>query len=87
MVDRPANAQGVAQARLQAQADDIDGVTWVTTNAVPGTILEVRLDEVVDDYDFRATAIGVVDAPVPSPAARGRRVLPVASGSVGSFGR
>ena len=87
MVDRPANAQGVAQARLQAQADDIDGVTWVTTNAVPGTILDVRLDEVVDDYDFRATAIGVVDAPVPSPAARGRRVLPVASGSVGSFGR
>jgi ribosomal protein S12 methylthiotransferase len=87
MVDRTANADGVAQARLEAQADDIDGVTWVTTTAAPGTILDVRLDEVVDDYDFRATAMGVIDAPAPLPVAKTGRVLPVAPGSVGSFGR
>ena len=52
-----------------------------------GTIVEVRLEEVVDDYDFRATAIRVLDAPVAAPAPSARRVLPVAPGSVGSFGR
>ena len=87
LVDRAANAEGVAQARLEAQGDDIDGVTWVTTDAAPGTILEVRLDEVVDDYDFRATALRVLDAPAPHPVRRAGRVLPVAAGSVGSFGR
>lgn len=87
MVDRPADARGVAQARLEAQADDIDGVTWITTDARPGTVLEVRLDEVVDDYDFRASASSVLDAPPPGPIVRTGRVLPVAAGSVGSFGR
>ena len=87
LVDRTANAEGVAQARLEAQGDDIDGVTWVTTDAAPGTILEVRLDEVIDDYDFRATALRVLDAPAPHPVRRAGRVLPVAAGSVGSFGR
>ena len=87
LVDRAANAEGVAQARLEAQGDDIDGVTWVTSDAAPGTILEVRLDEVVDDYDFRATALRVLDAPAPHPVRRAGRVLPVAAGSVGSFGR
>ncbi|MFP5356764.1 MAG: hypothetical protein ACLGIK_16795, partial [Gemmatimonadota bacterium] len=75
------------RAGSEAQADDIDGVTWVTTTAAPGTILDVRLDEVVDDYDFRATAMGVLDAPSPAPMTRTGRVLPVAPGSVGSFGR
>ena len=87
LVDRAANAEGVAQARLEAQGDDIDGVTWVTTDAAPGTILEVRLDDVIDDYDFRATALRVLDAPAPHPVRRAGRVLPVAAGSVGSFGR
>ncbi len=87
LVDRPANAEGVAQARLEAQGDDIDGVTWVTTDAPAGTLLEVRLDEVVDDYDFRATALRVVSAPAAAPSHRAGRVLPVAAGSVGSFGR
>ncbi len=88
MVDRAAGADGVAQARLAAQADDIDGVTWVTTSAAPGAILSVRLDEVVDDFDFRASPISVIDTPAPALAApRAGRALPVASGSVGSFGR
>jgi ribosomal protein S12 methylthiotransferase len=89
LVDRPANAEGWAQARLEAQADDIDGVTWVTTDAAPGTLLEVRLDEVVDDYDFRATSLAVLDAPAATPVRSAGRVLPLAgnAGSVGSFGR
>lgn len=87
LVDRAADASGVAQARLASQADDIDGVTWVTTDAQPGTFLEVRLDEVVDDFDFRATALRTIDTPATRPAQRSGRVLPVAAGSVGSFGR
>jgi len=86
LVDRPANAEGWAQARLEAQGDDIDGVTWVTTAAAPGTLLEVRLDEVVDDYDFRATALSVVDAPPVMAVRSAGRVLPLAAGSTGSIG-
>ena len=91
LIDKVDNAEGVAQGRLEAQGDDIDGVTWVTMGAfahvAAGTIVEVRLEDVVDDYDFRATAIRVLDAPVAAPAPSARRVLPVAPGSVGSFGR
>ena len=87
LVDRPADGDGLAQARLEAQGDDIDGVTWVATDAPAGTLLEVRLDEVVDDYDFRATALGVVDVAAVRPPVRIGRSLPVASTSVGSFGR
>ncbi len=87
LVDRVADASGVAQARLASQGDDIDGVTWVTTDAQPGTLLQVRLDEVVDDFDFRATVLRTIDAPAMRPVQRSGRVLPVAAGSVGSFGR
>ena len=49
------------------------------------------MDEVVDDYDFRATALGAVDAPpAAAPARRAGRRLPlatVAATSVGSWGR
>jgi ribosomal protein S12 methylthiotransferase len=86
MVDRPAGEGGLAQARVEAQADDIDGVTWLTTTASPGTLLSVRLDEVVDDFDFRATPLAVVETP-PAAARRAGRALPMAPGSVGSFGR
>lgn len=87
MVDRPADARGVAQARLEAQADDIDGVTWVRTDATPGSLVRVRLDEVVDDYDFRATALAVVDAPATGGGRRAPRGLPMLQGTIGSFGR
>jgi ribosomal protein S12 methylthiotransferase len=65
----------------------VDGVTWVETDAAPGTFVEVEIDEVVDDYDFAATARRVLDAPVRTP--RRTRALPmVAAGSTaGSFGR
>jgi ribosomal protein S12 methylthiotransferase len=88
MVDRRPDATGRAQARLDAQADDIDGVTWITTDAPPGTILQGRLDEVTDDYDFAATSLGVLDSPATQGIApRPRRALPMAAASVGSFGR
>ena len=88
MVDRVADANGVADARTVWQADDIDGVTRVRTTAVPGSILDVRIDDVVDDFDFLATALAVVDAPRPAPV-RASRSLPMFAGgnTIGSFGR
>jgi ribosomal protein S12 methylthiotransferase len=87
MVDR-IEEDGTLQARTVWQADDIDGVTRVTGMAgvAPGTILDVRIDDVVDDFDFEATAIAVRQA-LPA-VARGRaRALPVMTATVGSFGR
>ena len=87
LVDRAEG--GVIEARLPWQADDIDGLTRVAAGGVrvaPGSFLDVRVDEVVDDYDFAATLLRVADAPAPAPAAAPRRrALPLAS--VGSFGR
>ena len=87
MIDRPGAAGAPSQARLSAQADDIDGVTWVRTDAAPGSILDVRLTEVVDDFDFGAEAVSVRDAV--AGATRPRRRLPVASGVTGgaAYGR
>ena len=86
MVDRAATMGEPAQARLVWQADDIDGVTRLTTDAAPGTILEVRVDA-ADDYDFDATALRVLDAPPAAAPRRVTRALPVMATSVGSFGR
>jgi ribosomal protein S12 methylthiotransferase len=84
LVDRVDGQQ--VQARTAFQADDIDGVTWVTggTDLAPGMFIDVRLDEVVEDVDFNATFVAAVSAPSarPKPA----RSLPVMS-SIGSFGR
>ena len=76
----------VVQARTMWQADDIDGVTYVADaeGALPGTFVDVRLDEVVDDVDFAASLVAVVSTP-PAPPRRAR-ALPV-MGSIGSFGR
>ncbi len=88
LIEAAANEDGLARARLPWQADDIDGVTWVATDAAPGSFVEVVVDEVVDDYDFHATAQRVL-AEVPKPAAEPRRSrsLPVTSTTIGSFGR
>lgn len=74
------------QARTAFQADDIDGVTYVTGNAdlAPGMFIDVRLDEIVDDFDFNATFVRVVSAPAAPP--KPTRALPIMS-SIGSFGR
>ncbi|MDF1503098.1 30S ribosomal protein S12 methylthiotransferase RimO [Roseisolibacter sp. H3M3-2] len=87
LVDRPASDEGPAMARAPWQADDVDGVTWVDADAAPGSFVEVEIDEVVDDYDFAATARRVLDA---APAAPRRiRALPMLAGgsTAGSFGR
>jgi ribosomal protein S12 methylthiotransferase len=91
MVDR-VEPDGTLQARTVWQADDIDGVTRIphpaslVAPAGPGTILDVRIDDVVDDYDFEATIVGVREAmPVAVPLRT--RSLPVMSATVGSFGR
>jgi ribosomal protein S12 methylthiotransferase len=79
---------GLAQARAPWQADDIDGVTWVATDAAPGSLVEVRIDDVQDEYDFVATALRVVDEPsaVRRPTSR---ALPMLAGAatIGSYGR
>ena len=84
IVDRVGD--GDVQARVIWQADDIDGVTRLSgaKRVAPGSFVDVRLDEVVDDVDFAASLVNVVSA----PPARAKRVraLPML-GSVGSFGR
>jgi ribosomal protein S12 methylthiotransferase len=86
LVDRAADETGRAQARASWQADDVDGVTRVATDAQPGDFVEVELTAVEDDYDFAATAVRVLDRQrgVRRPSPLGR-VLPVTT--VGSFGR
>jgi ribosomal protein S12 methylthiotransferase len=75
------------QGRLPWQADDIDGVTWLDRGQV-GEIVQVRVSELVDDYDFRATVERLVQAPAAvSGVARTRRELPMVTSSIGSFGR
>ncbi len=80
--------KGKAVARLPWQADDIDGVTHVATDAVPGSLVEVEVTEVVDDYDFTAAFRSLLSAaPSPADAPRRGRALPVAGITMGSFGR
>ena len=53
--------RGGCQARLSWQADDIDGITYLDRDDLEaGTIVEVRVAEVVDDYDFRVNVERVV---------------------------
>ena len=86
LVDRSADDHGRAQARAPWQADDVDGVTRVVTDASPGDFVEVEITSVEDDYDFAATAGRIIDARRPVPrSVRLGRVLPVTT--VGSFGR
>jgi hypothetical protein len=81
---------GVAEGRAWWQADDIDGITRLTGDGVdslvPGTIVDAEIIDVVDDYDFEARLVRVVDAPA-ATTRRAGRALPLASTSVGSFGR
>ena len=78
---------GEAQARTVWQADDVDGIAWVqgAEDLPPGAIVDVVIEGVEDDVDFRATLLRIVDVPVAAPK-RGR-VLPMLGTSIGSFGR
>ncbi|HEU5183739.1 MAG TPA: 30S ribosomal protein S12 methylthiotransferase RimO [Gemmatimonadaceae bacterium] len=74
------------EARAVWQADDIDGITRLEGDAAPGSIVEMTITGVEDDYDFIATQHAVI-AP-PPVVSRARAGLPVLSlSSVGSFGR
>jgi len=87
LVDRSDAKRGTSQARLPWQADDIDGVTQLDEALPPGTIAEVAVEEVVDDYDFQASVIRIA---LPAGAPRERRVsrqLPIQQVTIGSYGR
>ncbi len=87
LVDRADPGNGTAQARLPWQADDIDGVTQIDVALPAGTIAEVAVEEVVDDYDFQASVIRIVH-PVGIPAPRRvSRELPISQVTIGSYGR
>jgi ribosomal protein S12 methylthiotransferase len=81
-------SDGVVEARTVWQADDIDGITMVGNahGLTPGTIVDVRIDDVVDDVNFAATVLRVASAGRSGKPRR--RGLPIAAGaSIGSFGR
>jgi len=86
---------GAVQGRTPWQADDIDGVTLLRDKGVdsrlaPGTFIEARLDEVIEDVDFGASFVRLLSAAPSGANARPSRSLPVVGGtarSIGSFGR
>ncbi|MGK2963693.1 MAG: 30S ribosomal protein S12 methylthiotransferase RimO [Gemmatimonadaceae bacterium] len=84
LVDR-IDESGRIVGRLPWQADDVDGVTFADSPASPGEFLEVTVDEVIDDYDFRASVKARVPAS-PARVMRKGRALPLAV-TVGSYGR
>jgi ribosomal protein S12 methylthiotransferase len=87
LVDRADDEGGTSQARLPWQADDIDGVTHLDEALAPGTLAEVAVEEVVDDYDFRASLIRVALPVGPPEQRRVRRELPMGRVTIGSYGR
>jgi ribosomal protein S12 methylthiotransferase len=76
------------EARTVWQAHEIDGTTEVVGDRLsvigPGTLLEVRIDGVRDDYDLTATIERCVSLP-PTTYHLSPRALPLAS--IGSYGR
>ncbi|HMA20242.1 MAG TPA: MiaB/RimO family radical SAM methylthiotransferase, partial [Gemmatimonadaceae bacterium] len=84
LVDR-IDENGGSIARLPWQADDVDGVTYLADRLEPGEFADVAVEEVVDDYDFKATVIERIAAVAPRKPAAARRSLPLIT--VGSYGR
>jgi ribosomal protein S12 methylthiotransferase len=85
IVDRPTTTG--SQARLPWQADDIDGVTHLDELHPPGTFLDVAVEEVVEDYDFKASVVGVVRGVQPQKSHLSPLALPVLQPTIGSYGR
>jgi ribosomal protein S12 methylthiotransferase len=86
MVDRITDGEAVG--RTVWQADDVDGIASLegADTLAPGTIVEARIDAVVDDVDFHCTLTRVIDAPQPAVTRR-TRALPMLATTIGSFGR
>ena len=88
LIDVPDAAAGISRARLQWQADDVDGVTWVDSVQRAGSFVEVAITEVRDDFDYVGTVVRELpDARGPANATRVRQSLPLASAGSHSFGR
>lgn len=94
LVERAGPVPGTWLARAPWQADDIDGIVHLACAAdapalVPGAFVDGRVEQVVDDYDFHATLLRVVDLPGAAPTRSGRNLPLIASDStsVGSYGR
>ena len=87
LVDHASDASGLATARAPWQADDVDGVVRIATDAIAGTFVDSVIEEVVDDYDFSARLVRVASAPVMAPRVAAARRLPVMATTIGSFGR
>jgi len=94
IVDRV--TEGRLQGRIEGQADDVDGVTWLEGGGLfeagsppePGTLLEARITS-TDDYDLEAEAMRIVRS-VPGPQVdrgTGRRLPILPIGLDGGFGR
>jgi ribosomal protein S12 methylthiotransferase len=87
LVDR-LQSDGTIEARATWQADDIDGITRITGDGsapLPGSLVDVAVERVVDDYDFEASLIRVVSSPATTPSRV--RALPVVGATLGSYGR
>ncbi len=101
LVERHSDKPGELRCRAPWQADDIDGLMHVRvtgdSSVPPGAFVNVRVDQVVDDYDFRATLLSVAELPATMSARPRSRMLPMMVGvsgaeagvtsSMGSFGR
>jgi ribosomal protein S12 methylthiotransferase len=88
LVDSVDRERSISQARLPWQADDIDGVTYIDEPLTPGTIAEVAVEEVVDDYDFQASLVRVsLPAVTEQPSRPASRQLPISQVTIGSYGR
>ncbi len=87
LIDRTDAERGTSQARLPWQADDIDGVTQLDEALPPGTMAEVAVEEVVDDYDFQASLIRVALPAGATKRLRAARQLPIKQVTIGSYGR
>jgi ribosomal protein S12 methylthiotransferase len=77
-------AAGSVEARVWWQAHDVDGITFLDTAAGPGSIVEVAVTRVVEDYDLSASFIQEVSPP---RAARKTKALPLLGHTTASFGR
>lgn len=87
IVDRVDSDTGNALARLPWQADDIDGITYMDEPLPPGTLADVAVEEIIDDYDFRASLVRVVKSAVSSRGRVASRSLPMVAATIGSYGR
>ncbi|MGI8618867.1 MAG: 30S ribosomal protein S12 methylthiotransferase RimO [Gemmatimonadaceae bacterium] len=88
LADSADTLAGTSRARLQWQADDVDGVTWIDSARRPGSFVEVAITGVRDDYDYAATAVRDLAEPTSVPARMdARQSLPLAPAGSHSFGR